>query len=74
MEDYVKIWLRLRKKRREPPVKVRTFKDLHARDKHPGHAANHVAPVASATHRTVQGTEAAASQAGQDIVMNHVLV
>nr|WP_042673667.1 hypothetical protein [Methylobacterium sp. B34] len=70
----MKIQLRLRKKRRETSVKVRTFKDLHARDRRQGSAPDHVAQVASAPHRTGQGTEAAASQTGQDIVTNHVLV
>jgi hypothetical protein len=74
MRDNVKIRLRLRKKRREPPVKVRTFKDLHARDKRQGSAADHGSPVATASHATGQGTEAAASRTGQEVVINHVLV
>jgi hypothetical protein len=74
IEDDAMIQLRLRRKRRAPPVKVRTFKDLHARGKRQGPAADHVAPVATAPHATGQGTEAAASRTGQDVVINHVLV
>ncbi|MHB2209706.1 hypothetical protein [Methylobacterium sp. CM6257] len=70
----MKIQLRLRRKRREPPVKVQTFKDLHARDKRKGSAADHPSPVATASHAAGQGTEAAASRTGQDVVINHVLV
>ncbi len=70
----MKIQLRLRKKRRETPVKVRTFKDLHARDKRQESAPDHVSPVTTASHATGQNTEAAASPRGQDIVINHVLV
>ncbi|MGH1569382.1 hypothetical protein ACRAWG_00380 [Methylobacterium sp. P31] len=74
IEDDVNIRLRLRRKRREPPVQVRTFKDLHARNKRQGSAPDHASPVATASHASGQGTEAAASQTGQDVVMNHVLV
>jgi hypothetical protein len=74
IEDDVMIRLRLRRKRREPPVKVRTFKDLHARDRRQGPAADHGSPVATAPHAAGQGTEAAASRTGQDVVINHVLV
>ena len=74
MGDDVKIRLRLRRKRREPAVKVRTFKDLHARDKRQGSAPDHVSPVATASPAAGQGTDAAASRTGQDVVINHVLV
>lgn len=70
----MKIQLCLRRKRREPPVKVRTFKDLHARDKRQGSAPDHISPTATASHASGQGTEAAAAQTMQDVVTNHVLL
>jgi hypothetical protein len=74
MEVDVKIQLRLRKKRREPPVKVRTFKDLHTRDSRQGSTADLISPVATVSPSPGNGAEAAASKTGHDIVMNHVLV
>jgi hypothetical protein len=74
IEDNAMVRLRLRRKRREPPVKMRTFKDLHARDKRQGSAPDRASPVATASHAAGHGTEAAASRTGQDVVINHVLV
>ena len=67
------IRLRLRRKRREPSARVRTFKDLHARDKRKGSAADQACPVAVAPEAARQGN-ASGSQTGQDVVINHVLV
>lgn len=68
------IQIRLRRKRRVPPAKVRTFKDLHALEKQAGSGAGRTSPVVITPHTAGQDTKATGSQAGQDIVINHVLV
>ncbi|MCJ2122402.1 hypothetical protein [Methylobacterium sp. J-077] len=70
----MKIQLRTRKKRREPVLRALTFKDLHACDRRKGSAAAQVSPVVTVPHTAGQGIDAAASQHGRDVVMNHVLV
>lgn len=70
----MKIQLRTRRRRREPPAKARTFKDLHAHDGRRGSTAAQAAPVVTTPHAAGPGIVAAASQTSQDVVINHVLV